>query len=74
MAMAWPVSCSCEELLLAQSIPLFGFHTVAGFTKPPINFSECTYSAMRRMAGNSFNQSCASTLFAYVISQVECEP
>lgn len=43
----------------------------AGFEKAPIDFSGTSYTAMRRMAGNSFNQCCASTFVAYVLARLK---
>ena len=60
-----------QELLLAQCVPVFDFYKCAGFTAPPIDFSEVSIAAMRKMAGNSFNQSCVSTFLCYVLSELQ---
>ena len=60
-----------QELLLAQCVPVFDFYKCAGFERPPIDFSQISMSAIRKMAGNSFNQSCASTFMCYILSQMQ---
>ena len=42
----------------------------AGFIEKPVDFSGVTYQSMRRMAGNSFNQACATTFVMYVLSKM----
>ena len=64
-----------EELICAQVIPIFEhLWKVAGFNEPPLRFDAVSYAAMKRMAGNSFNQCCASTFLAYALARCHsCE-
>lgn len=61
-----------EELLTAQVVPVLEKMWMAsGYDEAPIDFSNVSYVAMRRMAGNTFNQACASSLAAFCLSQLQ---
>ncbi|CAJ1387134.1 unnamed protein product, partial [Effrenium voratum] len=65
---------SVEELLVGQVIPVYDhLWQAAGFTACPINFerAQVSVSAIRRMAGNSFNQCCACAFTSFIMANLE---
>lgn len=60
-----------QELIAAQVIPsIEHLWKAGGFEEAPICFDNVSFTALRRMAGNSFNQSCATTFVMFVLSQL----
>ena len=57
------------ELLTAQQVPIYEWTAKwAGFPEVPLSVEGCSAAAVRKMAGNSFNQTCSIAFVAYVFS------
>lgn len=60
-----------QELLCAQVVPLYEqMWKAGGHEAAPIHMDGISYTGMRRMAGNSFNQAVATTFVAYVLGHL----
>ena len=53
------------ELLTAQQVPIYpDTARWAGFPEVPLSVKDCSLAAIRKMAGNSFNQTCSVAFVA----------
>ena len=59
------------ELLTAQQVPIYPQTAEwAGFPEVPLDTSVANAIALRRMAGNSFNQTCAVAFLVLTLAEV----
>ena len=62
------------ELLTAQQVPVYPETALwAGFPHVPLSMEGCSPASLRRMAGNSFNQTCSVAFIAWILSSVKPE-